>query len=317
MKQVAIVITNDISAFHLSVPLAIFADIIHDASLFNVSLCSVDGERVRASHGMEITPEYDLCILKKADIIIIPFWPHPDVAPEQQLAEALREASQRNATVVGLCLGAYALAYSGLLNNKKSATHWLYESDFQSRFPDTYLDRNALYVADGNIITSAGTAAGMDCCLHIVRTQYGSHIANQIARRMVIPPHRDGGQAQYVQIPFPSSTRDRQITMLTEALRKDLSRHWTVDELSDISKMSRRTFTRRFRQATGTTLVDWLTSERLREAQVLLESTAHSIQQISELVGFRSATSLREKFAVKFGVSPSVWRKKFRGTEII
>ncbi|ENR0527025.1 helix-turn-helix domain-containing protein [Salmonella enterica] len=317
MKKIAILITDDISVFHLSVPLAIFADIIPDHSLFNVVLCSVQGKTIKTSHGMHITPEYDLSVLRTADMVIVPFWPSPDIVPEPQLTEALREAAQHNATIVGLCLGAYALAYSGLLDARNASTHWLYESDFQSRFPNTHLDMNALYVADDNIITSAGTAAGMDCCLYLVRELYGSNIANQIARRMVIPPHRDGGQAQYIQMPFPSATKDRQIILLVETLRQDLARRWTLDELCEVVSMSRRTFTRRFRQSTGMTLVDWLTTERLREAQVLLESTAHSVQKVSELVGFSSATSLREKFVRKFGVSPSVWRKTFRGSEAI
>ncbi|MFX1091092.1 DJ-1/PfpI family protein [Escherichia coli] len=132
MKKIAILITDDISAFHLSVPLAIFADIIPDHSLFNVVLCSVQGKTIKTSHGMHITPEYDLSVLRTADMVIVPFWPSPDIVPEPQLTEALREAAQHNATIVGLCLGAYALAYSGLLDARNASTHWLYESDFES-----------------------------------------------------------------------------------------------------------------------------------------------------------------------------------------
>ncbi|EMY1073322.1 helix-turn-helix domain-containing protein [Salmonella enterica] len=317
MKKVAIVVTSGISIFHLSVPLAIFSDIAPDHTLYDVSICSIHGETIDALHGMHITPTSGLEMLQTADLIIIPYWPTPDFIADSILNEALQAAAKRNVLVVGLCMGAYALAYAGLLDGKKAATHWLYESDFLSRFPCVHLDTNALYVMDGNVITSAGTAAGLDCCLYIVREHYGSIIANQIARRMVIPPHREGGQAQYVQMPFPSGTRDRQIAELTETMRGNLAKQWSLEELSERAKMSRRTFTRRFKQATGVTLIEWLTTERIREAQMLLESTTHSVQRVSELVGFSSATSLREKFSAKFGVTPSSWRKTFQGKDVI
>lgn len=227
--------------------------------------------------------------------------------------DAVIAAHGRGAQVVGLCLGTYVLAYAGLLDGRRASTHWEYEQDFIRRFPAVRLDTNALYVDDGELVTSAGTAAGLDCCLHLVRQRHGSEIANKLARRLVIPPHREGGQAQFIEQPVPASTRDARINQLFDQLRIHLAEPHTLDSLAEHCLMSRRTFTRRFQLATGLSLGDWLLAERLRRSQELLESSSHTVERIAELVGLKSATTLRQHFRARFGVSPREWRRAFRG----
>jgi len=202
-----------------------------------------------------------------------------------------------------------------LLKNRKASTHWEFEQDFMRRFPDVKLDSNALYVDDDRLITSAGTAAGIDCCLYLVRQRYGSVIANKLARRMVIPPYRDGGQAQFIERPVPISTQDTRINTLLDYLRNHLNQPHALDELAQYSKMSRRTFTRQFYKATGMSVGEWLIAERLHRSQELLESTSLSIDAIAAQAGFQSATSLRQHFKQRFDVTPGEWRKTFQGKQ--
>lgn len=231
------------------------------------------------------------------------------------LLDALIAARARGARLVGLCLGTYVLAYAGLLEGRRASTHWEYEQDFMSRFPAVQLDTNALYVDDEGLVTSAGTAAGLDCCLYLVRQYYGSAIANKVARRLVIPPYREGGQAQFIEQPVPASTRDTRMNQLLDHLRAHLAEPHTLDTLAANTLMSRRTFTRRFHQATGLSVGEWLLAERLRRSQELLEVSGHSIERIAELIGFKSATSLRNHFRARFAVSPSEWRRAFGGNK--
>ncbi|SEG11327.1 GlxA family transcriptional regulator [Nitrosomonas ureae] len=229
------------------------------------------------------------------------------------MLDAMVEAHARGNQVVGLCLGTYVLAYAGLLKNHKAATHWEFEQDFINRFPDVELDCNALYVDDDRLITSAGTAAGLDCCLYLVRQRYGSVIANRLARRMVIPPYREGGQAQFIERPVPVSTQDARINRLLDYLRNNPNKMHGLDELARYSMMSRRTFTRQFYKATGMSVGEWLLIERLQRSQELLESISLAIDTIAEQVGFQSTVSLRQHFKHRFNVTPSEWRKTFQG----
>lgn len=244
--------------------------------------------------------------------MIIPGWHDPATPPSPELIAALRSAHARGARIVGLCLGTYVLAYAGLLDGHRAATHWEAESDFTRRFPQVCLDANALYVDDQGIVTSAGTAAGVDCCLYLVRSYYGSHITNQIARRMVVPSYREGGQAQFIERPVPVSTLDARINALLTYLRENLNEKLSLDALAQQAHMSRRTLTRSFHQATGMSVGEWLQAERLHRTQELLESSAHGVEAIAGLVGFGTATALRQQFKQTFGVSPVEWRKQFR-----
>jgi transcriptional regulator GlxA family with amidase domain len=215
---------------------------------------------------------------------------------------------------VGLCLGAYVLAEAGLLDGRRATTHWECAPDFARRYPKVRLDADLLYVADGNIVTSAGTAAGIDCCLHMLREQYGAEAANCVARRLVVPPHRRGGQAQFIEQPLPATSRDARLTDLIEQVRARPQLPYSLDSLAQKALMSRRTFTRRFRQLTGTTVGLWLLSERLALAQRLLESSNRPIESIGALAGFGSPASLRHHFRAAFGVSPTSWRQTFKGS---
>ena len=185
------------------------------------------------------------------------------------------------------------------------------EQDFSSRFPKVKLDTNALYVQDDRLITSAGTGAGLDCCLYIVREYHGAQVANKVARIMVIPPHREGGQAQFIEQPVALSTDDAQINRLLDYLRENLEKPHRIDELAAQTSMSRRTFTRHFQKATSMTVVEWLVNERIQRSRELLETTSLPVEQIAAAVGFQTPTSFRQHFRQRHQVSPSAWRKTF------
>ncbi|WP_062743072.1 GlxA family transcriptional regulator [Erwinia persicina] len=312
---VAVMATAGFSPFHFSVPCIIFGQSMPQPDLFRVAICAEKPGVVLSDIGLSINVEQGLALLDQADIIIIPYWNNPDERPSQALLEALRKAWQRGAEVVGLCLGTYVLAYTGLLDGHRAATHWEFEKDFTERFPAVHLDSNSLYTSDERLITSAGTAAGIDCCLNIIRDHYGSAVANRVARRMVVPPYREGGQAQFIERPVPVSTRDSKINELIEYLRRNLDKPHDLDSLAGFVSMSRRTLTRHFSRATGTTPGEWLKAERLQRSQELLETTNRSIESVSALSGFQSPISFRQSFKAKFSVSPSEWRRAFRGPE--
>ncbi len=314
---VAVVAFNHFSPFHLSVPCIIFGDLLHDQKLFELRIYANESGALRSNEGLSVESSLSVDELAQADIIIVPSWRDPAEKPDQSMLDALVIAHERGGQIVGLCLGTYVLAYAGLLKNHRAATHWEFEQDFISRFPDVKLDSNALYVDDDRLITSAGTAAGLDCCLYLVRQHYGSVIANKLARRMVIPPYREGGQAQFIERPVPVSTQDIRINTLLDYLRNNLNQAHGLDELAQYSKMSRRTFTRQFYKATGMSVGEWLIVERIQRSQELLESTSLPIDAIAVQVGFQSATSLRQHFKNRLDVTPSEWRKTFQGKQPI
>lgn len=314
---VAVIVTDGFSPFHFSVPCIIFGASMPEPELFRVEICAREPGMVQSDIGLSINVEHGLERLDAADIIIVPYWHNPDEKPDQALLDKLISAWQRGAQVVGLCLGTYVLAYTGLLDGHRAATHWEYEQDFTARFPDVHLDSNSLYTRDERLITSAGTAAGIDCCLSIIRGHYGSAVANRVARRMVVPPYREGGQAQFIERPVPETTRDNKMNELMDYLRRNLDKPHDLDSLAGFVSMSLRTLTRHFLKATGTTLADWINAERLQRSQVLLETTSHSIEKVSEMVGFQSPVSFRQSFKSKFSVSPSEWRRAFRGPDLI
>lgn len=250
--------------------------------------------------------------MDRADVIVISGWRDVDEAPSPEFNRHLRKAAKRGAQIVALCYGTYAVAYAGLLDGKNAATHWMAENDFRQRFPKIMLDDNRLYVEDGNILTSAGAAGGLDCCLHLLRRMHGVTVANEVARTFVTAPHREGGQAQFIRQPATRHTRDDRINSLLVFLRQDLGSPHRLDDLAKRLNMSRRTFSRHFSRATGMALGEWLQTERLWQAQNLLENGDMSIEHVAEKAGFGSATNLRVQFRQRFHVSPSVWRRMFR-----
>jgi transcriptional regulator GlxA family with amidase domain len=310
---IAVVAFDRISPFHLAVPCVVFGDVHPGAPVFDFRVCAAERGVLRTTVGFSVTAGHGLASLRKANVVIVPSWRDPAERPPEPLLKALVAAHRRGAKIVGLCLGAYVLGAAGLLDGRSATTHWSCSGDFARRFPKVRVDADVLYVDDGDVVTSAGTAAGIDCCLHIMRQQYGAAAANMVARRLVVPPHRQGGQAQFIDQPLPASARDSRLAGLLDAVRARLDEVHTLDTLAAQAAMSRRTFTRHFRQVTGSTVQHWLLGERLALTQRLLESTAQRIESIARLAGFGSPASLRQHFHVAFGVTPTAWRRTFAG----
>ena len=312
LTTVAIVAVDGFSPFHYSVPCILFGDTVSGKKRFNVTICAENPVLLTSREGFALNATQDYSAIRQADIVVVPYWAHVLECPPQTLLDSLVQARDNGAEIVGLCLGSFVLGYAGILDGKRAATHWEFERQFQSLFPAVELDINALYVDDDNIITSAGTAAALDCCLYIIRQRFGSEVANQIARRMIVPPHREGGQAQFIAQPVPETTRDARINNLIDYLQRNISQPLNLDTLAESVAMSRRTLTRHFMKATGMSVASWITAERLRRSQLLLESSNLPIEAVAEQVGYLSAVTLRQQFKARFGVSPAEWRKTFR-----
>ena len=307
LTDVAIVAVEGFSPFHYAVPCMLFGDSVSEIKRFNLHICAERPGLLRARDGFALYATGDYAALEQADIVVVPYWGEVDRRPPQALLDSLVRARDNGAEIVGLCLGAFVLGYAGLLDGRRAATHWEFEQDFQRRFPQVQLDINALYVDDQRIITSAGTAAALDCCLYIIRQRFGSLAANQIARRMIVSPHREGGQAQFIAQPVPKNTRDARINCLLDYLQQHIAEPHSLDSLARVVAMSRRTLTRHFARATGMSITDWLTAERLRRSQTLLEAGDLPVEQVAEAVGYLSAVTWRQQFKARFGVSPTAY----------
>jgi transcriptional regulator GlxA family with amidase domain len=306
------VAVDGFSPFHYSVPCILFGDTVSGKKRFEVTICAEKPGLLTSRDGFALNATQDYSAIGLADIVVVPYWQHVLERPPQTLLDSLVQARDKGAQIVGLCLGSFVLGYAGILDGKRAATHWEFERQFQSLFPAVALDINALYVDDDNIITSAGTAAALDCCLYIIRQRFGSEVANQIARRMIVPPHREGGQAQFIAQPVPETTRDARINNLIDYLQRNISQPLNLNALAASVAMSRRTLTRHFMKATGMSVVSWIAAERLRRSQLLLESSNLPIEAVAEQVGYLSAVTWRQQFKARFGVSPAEWRKTFR-----
>ena len=311
--RVAIAAFDQIRPFHLSVPCAVFGEAAGAVPLFDVRVCAVESGELRSQIGFTIGTRYGLHELERAAIVVVPSWRDArEPAPEPLLA-ALRRAHRRGALIVGLCLGAYVLAEAGLLDGRRATTHWRWTELFTQRFPQVRVEPSVLYVDEGDVLTSAGTAAGIDCCLHVVRKQFGAEVTNRIARTLVVPPHRQGSQTQYIEQPVLATASDNPLTKTLSWAARHLDTPHTLDSLATKALMSRRSFTRHFRQHTGTTVGQWLLVQRLALAQRLLETTAQPIEWIAERAGFGSTLSMRQHFGATFNTTPSLYRREFRG----
>ena len=311
---VAVVAYDRISPFHLSVPCVVFGEAAPGGDAeFVVRVCSAEAGPLTTTAGFALSTAHGIEALADAATIVVPSWRDAAERPPAPLLAALQAAHERGAQIVGLCLGAYVLAAAGLLDGRRATTHWAYAADFAARFPAVSVDADVLYVEDGNLVTSAGTAAGIDCCLHLVRQRYGAQAANRVARRLVTPPHRQGGQAQYIEQALPASASGSRLATLIDWVRANPALPHTLDRLAERAAMSRRTLTRQFRDLTGLSVGEWLLGERLALAQRLLESGDRPIDAVAEACGFGSAESLRQLFKRQYGVSPSAWRRTFRG----
>lgn len=314
LARIAVVAFEDVSPFHLSVPCLVFES-RGEPGLpdFELRVCAAEPGPLRSRAGFDIGARHGLKALDWADTVIVPSWRDADETPPLPLLKALRRAHRRGARIVGLCLGAYVVAAAGLLDGRRATTHWHWSEHFAARFPQVALQPDVLYVDDGRITTSAGTAAALDCCLHLLRRVHGAEAANRVARRLVLAPHRQGGQAQYIEHPLPASPRDDRLAGVLDWALGHLDRPLGLDALAERALMSRRTFTRRFRDSTGTTVGQWLAGQRLARAQRLLETTELGLDAVAAQTGFGSAVSLRQHFAAQLGVSPSAYRRGFRG----
>ncbi|MCC5903106.1 MAG: helix-turn-helix domain-containing protein [Halomonas sp.] len=310
--RVVVLAFEGVSLFHLSVPgMVLGADDGSGLAHYDVTYCAQRPGRVHSDQGMVIEVLNSLEAMGEADIIIIPAWSDPEEPASSELIDALRKAHGRGALLVGLCLGAFALGDTGLLDGREATTHWVARDVFSRRFPRTLFRPDVLYIADDNIVTSAGTVSAIDCCLQLLRQHHGCEAANHVAKLLVTPPHRQGGQAQYIERPVPKLPDNNRLPGVLEWARENLSEPLSLDTLASVAKMSRRTFTRRFREATGTTVTKWMNAERVARAQQLLETTDLSIECITSEAGFGTTLALRQQFAAQLGTSPSNYRRNF------
>ena len=307
LHRVVALVVNEVVAFDLAIPAQVFG---REPDLYAWSVCAPVPGAVPAETGFDVLVPHGLDALERADTVIVPglgdrAWP----LPEPPLA-ALRDAARRGARVASICTGAFVLAAAGLLDGRRATTHWRYAERLAREFPRVTVDPDVLYVDDGDVLSSAGVAAGVDLCLHLVRRDHGAAAANAIARRMVVAAHRDGGQAQYVERPLPASAGGD--LGPTRAWMEDrLGEPLSVEAMARHAGYSPRSFARRFRAETGTTPLQWLIARRVAEAQRLLEGTALSVEDVAARCGFGGAVALRQHFARVVGTSPSGYRRAF------
>jgi AraC family transcriptional activator FtrA len=279
---------------------------------YRFAVAAVDPPPLRALGGIRIEVDGEIELLRHASLIVVPGWRDIEQPAPPALVKALRAAAVRGARIVSICSGAFLLAHAGLLAGRRATTHWRYAERLAALFPDIEVAPDVLYVDAGNVMTSAGSAAGIDLMLHLVRKDHGARIANMFARRMVVPPHREGGQSQFVVQPIAVRTNDR-ISSVADWMASNLTRDISIEALAGRAAMSERSFTRRFRAATGAAPIEWLLRLRVRRAQELLESTDEPVERIAEIAGFGSPETLRHHFRKMVGTSPSLWRQSFRG----
>src|SRR3954469_7650205 len=279
--------------------------------LFDFALVSETPGVLRTDTGIPITVEHGLERLARSDIISITAWELLDRGPSPSPLDAVPDAHARGATIVSHCTGAFVLAAAGLLDGLRVTTHWKWAGELAARFPAVEVDPSVLYVDNGRILTGAGTAAGVDTLLHLVRREWGAAAANALAREMVVPPHRDGGQAQFIDAPV-AACEDDLLGAVLEWADAHLADEISVEILARRALMSPRSFARRFKATTGTTPHAWLLGQRLAAAEALLEESDAPVEEIARLVGFGTAAGLREQFARRRGVSPRAYRQTFR-----
>jgi AraC family transcriptional regulator, transcriptional activator FtrA len=268
---------------------------------------------LRATGGFHVCPEAGLEMLAQAGTIVIPGWRTDGVPPGPAVRTALSDAYERGARLVSICSGAFLLAACGLLAGRRATTHWLYADKLQALHPDIEVNPDVLYVDEEQVLTSAGSAAGVDLMLHIVRKDFGARAANEIARRMVMAPHREGGQAQFIDRPVPRRADDR-LGSLLESVRRRPAERWTIARMARRVAMSQRTFIRRFHNSTGMRPGEWVIAARLEVARFLLESTVADLDEVSRSSGFGTPAALRHHFRRRIGLTPTAYRASFSAT---
>ncbi|MFI9589762.1 GlxA family transcriptional regulator [Nonomuraea sp. NPDC052265] len=311
--RVAVVVLNNFAPLDLGVPGQVFesAETPDGEKLYEVVTCSPDREPVRCKAGYTVLPDHDLDVLDTADTVLVPGIHAGRAMKDGTITAPLRAALQDRPRVMSICTGAFVLAAAGLLDGRPATTHWREAARFAALFPLVKLDPDVLFVDDGDVLTSAGVAAGLDLCLYVIKRDHGTEVANRAARRCVMPPWRDGGQAQYIERPLPhddaggtAPTRDWMLAHLDAPL--------DLNALAGHARMSVRTFTRRFREETGMSPAKWLTGHRVRHARRLLETTDLGVEEVARRSGFGTAVSLRQHLHAAVGVAPLTYRHTFR-----
>ena len=281
-----------------------------DVPWYRFAACAERKGVLRAAGGISVHVPHGLAMLARADTIVIPGWQGVDVAPSPALLRRLVAAHARGARIATICSGVFVLAATGLLDGKAATTHWRYADLLQERFPRIAVQANSLYVDEGSILTSAGSAAGLDMMLHLVRRDHGARVVNQVAQRLVVPPHRVGDQAQFVARPVPRDEAAR-LARLMDHVRSRPADDWTLATMAERAAMSVRTLQRQFQLSLGMTPLDWLIRERVELARQLLETSARPLARVAALAGFGSDESFRRHFRLATGVSPTAYRRQF------
>jgi AraC family transcriptional activator FtrA len=319
-RRVAVLVQDGLSPFEFGVACEIFGfDRSHlGVPWYEMVVAAPTAGPVMTQVGVSIHAPAGLEALRGAHTIIVPPVETTDpgegdgcAGADERTLEALRAAHRRGARVASLCTGAFVLARAGLLDGRRATTHWTSADRLAAEFPEIEVDPKVLYIDEGDILTSAGSAASIDLCLHIVRTDFGAQVANAVARTLVVQPHRDGGQAQFVDAPIPSHDGEDLLVRVLDWACEHLDESLTVQTLSARAAMSSRTFARRFKEVTGTTPHRWLTRQRVRLAQRLLETTEYTIDHIAGICGMGTAANLRLHFDAEVGVAPGAYRRTF------
>jgi AraC family transcriptional activator FtrA len=280
---------------------------------YDFGVCALEQKSVRAIGGVQVQVPHSLRLMDRANTIVIPGWRNSEEVPPPAITSRIRRAFDRGARLCSICSGVFVLAEAGILDGKRATTHWRYADLLARRYPKITVEANSLYVDEGQVLTSAGSAAGLDMLMHLVRKDYDAKIANQVAKRLVIPPHRQGGQAQFIPRPVAADDRGR-LAKLLDWIRGNLEKPHTVASLAARASMSERTLQREFRARTGESSYSWLVRERIERAKELLEQRQLTLDQVCQRVGIESQESLRHHFRRIVGTSPAEYRTRFRTT---
>jgi transcriptional regulator GlxA family with amidase domain len=317
-EVVAVLLFSGGPIFESSIPLSVFGIDRQDAGVPRYRLLVAAGEDgpLRTTGGLELTAPYGLEALSRAGTVVVPAWRSISQPPPVEALDALRRAHEEGARIIGLCTGAFVLAAAGLLDGRPATTHWMYAPTLAKRYPSVHVDPRELFVDDGDVLTSAGTAAGIDLCLHVVRTDHGTEAANALARRLVVPPRRgsdwSGGQQRHLDRSLPEEIGGDPLAEVVAWALEHLHEQFDVETLAARAYMSRRTFDRRFRTLTGSAPLQWLITQRVLQAQRLLETSDYSVDEVAGRCGFRSPVALRGHFRRQLGSSPASYRAAYR-----
>ena len=309
-RNVAVLVYDGLCTFEYGIAVEMFGIARPELpTWYRFASCAVDRGPMRAAGGLSVRADAGLERLSRAGTIIVPGWRGADAAPPPALLDALRAAHRRGARLLSFCSGVFVLAAAGVLDDRAATTHWRYAETLAARYPRIRLAPDVLYIDEGNVLTSAGSAAAIDLSLHLIRRDWGPRIANQVARRAVVPTHRDGGQAQFIPAPLPE--QGAALGTLLEWMRRRLDQPLPISVLAERARMSERTLLRRFEEATGHSPKQWLVHERLARARELLEGSDLAVEQIADRCGFGSADTLRHHFRRAVKLSPARYRERF------